>query len=156
MDVLVAIGELAVADGKRSPAGSGVGVGVAAGVDRPLHLSDGGSTCRRWPVWKGEIAIGVGSPTTVRFVPFAGLVPTLHKVVVNVCDCRTADLEIYVMIVFSTMMAGGNHRAGIEIDATDKRTGRFQPNVNEPEFLMLTESRVCAVPANADLRGLPL
>ena len=44
----------------------------------------------------------------------------------------------------------------ITIDATDKRTGRFQPHVDEPEFLMLTESRVRAIPANADLRCLLL
>src|SRR6266545_8357701 len=139
MNVLVAIGELTVGDGKRSPARSGVGVGVAARMDRSLHLSDRGSTCRRELVRKGEIAIGVGAPPTVRLVPFAGLVPALHKIVVDVCDYRTADLEIHVMVVFSATMAGSNHRVGIEIDATDKRTGRCQPNVNEPEFLMLTE-----------------
>ena len=75
---------------------------------------------------------------------------------VDVGDRRTADLEIHVVIVFSATMAGGNHRVGIEIDATDKRTGRFQPSVNEPEFLMLTEARMRAIPANADLRRLLL
>ena len=146
MDVLVAIGELTVGDGKRSATWSGVGVGVAARMDRPLHLGDGGSSRRRYAVWKGEIAISIGSPPTVHFVPFAGLVPALRKVVVDVCDRRTADLEIQVVIVFSATMAGGNHRMGIEIDATDKRGGRFQPNVDEPEFLMLTESRMRAIP----------
>src|SRR5688500_11573201 len=105
MNVLVAIGELTVGDGKRSPAGSGVGVGVAARMDRSLHLSDRGSTCRREPLGKGEIAIGVGAPPTVRLVPFAGLVPALHKVVVDVCDCRPADLESHVVIVFSAAVA---------------------------------------------------
>ena len=70
VDVLVAIRELTVGDAKGSAAGSGVGVGVAARMDRPLHLGDGGSTCGRYPVWKGEIAISIGSPPTVRLVPF--------------------------------------------------------------------------------------
>ena len=91
-----------------------------------------------------------------RLVPFAGLVPALHEVVVDVCDCRTADFEIHIVIVFSATMAGRDHRMGIEIDAADKRTGRFQSSVHEPEFLMLTESRMRAIPANADVRRLLL
>jgi hypothetical protein len=77
----------------------------------------------------------------------------LHKVVVDVCDRRTADLEIHIVIVFSTTMAGGNHRMGIEIDAADKRTGRLQPSVDEPKFLMLAEA---GMRANADIRCLLL
>src|SRR3954468_18732060 len=45
---------------------------------------------------------------------------------------------------------------GIEIDAADKRAGGIQPNGDEPEFLMLTESRMRAIPADADLGRLLL
>ena len=58
------------------------------------------------------------------------------------------------MIVFGTPMAGRNYRMGIEIDAADERTGRFYLSVDEPEFLMLAESRMRAIPANADRRRL--
>ena len=60
------------------------------------------------------------------------------------------------MIVFDTTMAGANHRMGIEIDAADKRAGRLQLSVKEPEFLMLAEAGMRTIPANADVRRLPL
>ena len=125
-------------------------------MDRPLHLGDGGATCRGYLIRKDEVAVGIGSPAAVGGMPFAGLVPALHEIMVDVGDRRTADLEIQVVIVVGAMMARGNHRMRIEVDAADEGAGCLQAGVHQPHLLVLAEAGMRTVPANADGRSLLL
>jgi hypothetical protein len=92
---------------------------------------------------------GIG-PDAVLPRLLAGLVPSLHEVVVHVAGGGAAHLEVQVVDVAVAVvmqvpvsyrrMAGRDHRAVVEIDAADEGDLARLAGVDQPALLVMTEA----------------
>src|SRR5271170_190291 len=78
------------------------------------------------------------------------LVPTLDEVVMNVDRRRTGEFYVDVMVLAFAVMARSNHGMRIEINPAKEIGLRLSAGIDKPALLMLTESRVGAVPPDAN------
>src|SRR5271167_641471 len=81
------------------------------------------------------------------------LVPTLDEVVMNVDRRRTGEFYVDVMVLAFAVMARRNHRMRIEINPAKENGLRLSAGIDKPALLMLTESRLGAIPPDAN-RGI--
>src|SRR5271155_3376026 len=78
------------------------------------------------------------------------LVPTLDEVVMNVDRRRTGEFDVDVMVLAFAVMARRNHRMRIEINPAKENGLRLSAGIDKPALLMLTESRLGAIPPDAN------
>src|SRR5579862_3364425 len=60
------------------------------------------------------------------------------------------DLHVNVVVVPLAAVTGRHYGVGIEIDAADEPGRRLVTGIHNPAFLMLTRSRMCAIPSDAE------
>src|SRR5476649_175228 len=79
-------------------------------------------------------------------VPLAGLVPSLHEIVMHVGGGRARDLDIDVVTLPLTHVSRFNDCKSW-IDPADKSRLRRPPSVDQPAFLMMTIGERSSVPS---------
>src|SRR5205085_1822460 len=99
---------------------------------------------------KRQGGLAVRPPSAILGEVLAGLVPALHKVVVDIDGGRTGQFDIDVVVLAFTAMAGRDHRVGIEIDSPDERRLALVAGIDEPAFLVLAKTGVGTVPPDSN------
>ena len=132
-------------------------IGDTAARHCSLYLRNGVAP-RVWNKFReGQCFITARSPTTVAQVPFAGFIPSLHEIMMNV-DCgRADDLDVDVVVLaLSTWMTGSDHRVWIEIDAPYKGYLGLLASIYKPALLVLAKASPGSVPPNTNTRSAAL
>src|SRR5208282_859158 len=89
-------------------------------------------------------------PAAIWRMTLTCLVPTLDEVVMNVDRRRTGEFYVDVMVLAFAVMARSNHGMRIEINPAKEIGLRLSAGIDKPTLLMLTESRLGAIPADAN------
>jgi hypothetical protein len=91
------------------------------------------------------------APPAVIECSLAGLVPSLHEIVVYIGSSRPAHFDVKIMAM-PFVVAGRSHRPGRQVDAADKCHFRPLARVDQPTLLVLEIGAVCSIPASAETR----
>src|SRR5579872_4037259 len=127
---------------------SSVTIEIAPPMYGSLYLRKRATTLCRNPGRKLQAGFTPDSPTTVLLQPLACFVPALDEIMVNVNYRGAHELDIDVVIVPLTGMTGRNHRMRIEIDSPHECDFIVCAGVDQPAFLVLTETWMSAVPTD--------
>ena len=125
---------------------------VPATMNRPLNLNEGIAPLARHSGGKGQVNLAARSPSAIFRMTLACLVPTLDEVVMDIDRGRTGQFYVDIMVLAFAAMPRSNHRVRIEIDPAKESGLRLRAGIDKPALLMLTESRLGAIPPDANGR----
>jgi hypothetical protein len=92
----------------------------------------------------------------VLFASFAGLVPALDEVVVNVAGHRAVQLQVHVVNVFVVAVDVSGARAsrvGVEVDPSHEGDLSGEGGIDEPALLVLAPTIGKPIPAGREARS---
>ena len=152
LEILLEDRTLAAGDEEGGAVRGGMVVTVKSGVDRALDLHPALAPGRGGARREDEIGGTVVTPDTVVGRAFAGLVPALHEVVVDVGRRRSGEFQIEVVVRAVDHMRGRDEVSRIEVHAADEGGLGVMPGVKQPALRMLRIAAEGAVPAGAEAR----
>ncbi len=128
-------------------------IAIATGMHRALDLNETDTTSRRRNRRKHQIVVASVPPHAITQQPFAGFLPSLHKIMMYVRYGRASDFQIEVVAFCGTRMSRRSECIWIQVHPTDKRQFSGSASVNQPTLLVMTDRARRAVPADTEPRS---